>query len=43
VSALRAALGPMEVLRRAMTADALVALGPLSGRLRAPSSRDGAD
>jgi len=43
VSALRATLGPMEVLRRAMTADALVALGPLSGRLRAPPAPDRAD
>jgi len=40
VSALRAALEPLEVLRRAMTAEALVALGPLSGRLRAPADPD---
>ena len=43
VAALRAGLEPLEVLRRATTADALVALGPLSGRLRAPSAPDDAD
>jgi hypothetical protein len=42
VVALRAGLEPLEVVRRAMTADALVALGPLSGRLRAPPAPDGA-
>ena len=38
LSALRAALDPLPVFRRAMTTDALGALGPLSGRLEAPRS-----
>jgi hypothetical protein len=36
-SALRAELEPLEVSRRAMTIDALRSLGPLTGRLQAPS------
>ncbi len=36
-SALQADLEPLEVSRRAMTVDALRSLGPLAGRLQAPS------
>jgi hypothetical protein len=40
-SALRAEFPSLDVSRRSMTLDALVGLGPLTGRLRAASDRTG--